>query len=234
MSTDDEKAPADAALMFDLMQTQRRRTQSRLVRRYAWLLLVWAAAWGVGFTALWFGRDIGGVPVLPAIVAWIVFAACMVIAIVWSIVTGIRSGNSGIRGRSVLQGTLYGWSWTISMVGAWFLTVGLQRAGLAADVATLLYPALYIFLVGVLYLAGGALWRSIAQYVLGVVMIAVVIVATFIGAPWHFLVYATLGPVAMIVGSFLLWRGILPAESPEPRRASAADAAEPREHGEPS
>jgi len=219
MSNEDPDARADAERMFALMQSQRRSTQSRLMRGYAVLLVVWAAAWAIGFSALWFGRDIGGVDLLSAPVAWIVFGVCMVTAIVWSIVTGVRSG-AGIRGRSRYQGMLYGWSWTISMVGAWLLLVGLQRAGLPAHLAALLYPGMFVLIVGVLYLAGGALWRAPVQYALGIVMIAVVVVATFAGAPYHYLVYAIAGPVAMLVVAVLLVRGLLPVE---PRRDQADD-----------
>ncbi|MBD3943727.1 hypothetical protein IF188_18705 [Microbacterium sp. NEAU-LLC] len=217
MTTDDPRAEAER--MFDLMQSQRRSTQSRLLRGYAVLLMVWAAAWAIGFTTLWFGQGIGGVDLIPAPVAWTVFGLCMVAAIVWSIVAGIRTG-SGIRGRSRFQGALYGWSWTISMVGTWMLLFGVQRAGLSAELAALLYPGAFVLMVGVLYLAGGALWRAPVQYALGVVMIAVAVVATFVGAPVHYLVYAVVGPVAMLVVAILLVRGLLPVE---PRREQTDD-----------
>lgn len=220
MTTEDPDAPTDAAHMFELMQSQRRSTQRKLLRGYTILLLVWAAAWAVGFGALWFGQGVGGADVLPAPVAWSVFGACILGAIIWSIVTGVRSGASGIRGRSQLQGMLYGWSWTISMVGTWLLLMGVQRAGLSTEAAALLYPGAFVLMVGVLYLAGGALWRSPVQYVLGIVMIALVAIATFVGAPYHYLVYAIAGPIAMIVVAVLLARGVLPVE---PRRESAHD-----------
>jgi len=214
MVTDDPGTRADAERMYDLMQSQRRSTQSRLLRGYAVLLVVWAAAWAIGFGALWCGRDIGGVDLLPTPVAWIVFGVCMVAAIVWSIITGIRTG-AGIRGRSRFQGMLYGWSWTISMVGTWLLLVGLQRAGLSDELAALLYPGAFALIVGVLYLAGGALWRAPVQYALGIVIIVVAVAATFAGTPYNFLVYAIAGPIAMVIVAVLLVRGLLPVE---PRR----------------
>jgi len=219
MSTDDSGTRADAERMYDLMQSQRRSTQSRLLRGYAVLLVVWAAAWAIGFGALWCGHDIGGVDLLPTAVAWIVFGACMVVAIVWSIITGVRSG-AGIRGRSRFQGMLYGWSWTISMVGTWLLLVGLQRAGLPDELAALIYPGAFALIVGVLYLAGGALWRAPVQYALGIVIIAVAVAATFMGTPFNFLVYAIAGPIAMLIVAVLLVRGLLPVE---PRREPSHD-----------
>lgn len=202
----------DAAQMFDVMQSTRRRTQSLLTRVYTGLLFVWAGAWFLGFGALWLGDGIGGVDVIPAPVAWIIFGVLIAVAIVWSIVAGVRSASAGIRGKSQLQGALYGNSWMISMMGGWLILAGLQRSGMPQETANLLYPAMFAFVVGILYLAGGAVWRSPAQYVLGIVMIAVVVVATFAGSPWHYLIYATAGPAAMIVVAVMMLRGVLPAE----------------------
>lgn len=224
MNTEPERradAAAEAARMLDLMNSQRRSTQSRLVRSYTQLLIVWAAAWAVGFGALWFGRDIGGVPLLPLAVAWTVFGLSLAVAVAWSITAGVRSAGSGIRGGSQLQGALYGWSWTISMIAAWLLVSGLQRAGMSQELANLLYPGLFVMLVGVLYLAGGALWRSPVQYVLGIVLIAIAVAATFVGSPHNFLVFATAGPLAMLVVAVLMFRGILPHE---PRRRDTVEA----------
>lgn len=206
----------DPAEMLALLQQQRRTTQSRLVRRYTWVLVVWALAWAVGFGALWFGRDIGGVDVLPAPVAWTVFAVCIGIGAVFSIVVGILAG-ADTRGRSRFQGMLYGWSWTISMLGVAALTAGFQRAGLEQQLAAVLYPALFILVVGILYLGGGALWRSPIQFVLGIIMIAVAVTATFVGPPTHYLIYGTVGPAAMLVAAVLLARGVLPYEPSPPQ-----------------
>lgn len=202
--------------MLTLLRDQQRLTQSRLVRSYVVLLVVWAAAWAIGF-GLIYAATASPSSVAPS-VAWPVFAACIVLSIIWSIVTGIRSASSGIRGTSSVQGMLYGWSWTLGMVGASAVLAGIQRAGLEPGVAALLYPAVFALIVGVLYLAGGALWRSLPQYVLGAVFIVVAAVATFLGTPTHYLVYAVAGPIAMLVVAILLARGVLPLE---PRRDAA-------------
>ena len=63
-----------------------------------------------------------------------------------------------------------------------------------------------MFVVGVMYLAGGALWRAVPMFVLGVILIVVAVGATFIGTPTHYLVYATVGPAAMLlVAALMLW-----------------------------
>ncbi len=207
---------ADPATMLELMRAQRRRTQQWTMRNYVLMLVIWAAAWAVGFLAVWSAEATGGSPWprIPQPVAWSVFGVVILGAIVFSIVAGIRSG-AGVRGPSRLSGMLYGWSWSVSMVGAWLLLTALQRTGLPPEALSLLSPAIFILLVGVLYLTGGALWRSPVQFALGIVMILTAVAATFAGAPAHHLIYATVGPVAMLVVAVLLARGIISAEEAE-------------------
>lgn len=217
MTTDEE--PLDPARMFELMQSTRRHTQRKLDRIYAGLLFAWAVAWFFGFGALWFAKDVGGVALIDTGVAWAIFGVLIVAGIVWSVVSGVRSASSGIHGRSQLQGALYGNAWAISMVGTTLITTGLRRSGVSEQTANLMYPAMFILIVGVLYLAGGAVWRSPALYALGIAMIVVASVATFIGSPYHFLLYATVGPAAMVTVGVMTLRGIIPAE---PRLKAAA------------
>lgn len=161
---------------------------------------------------LWFTRDVGGVDAIPTAWGWTVFAVSMVVAIVWSAVVGIRASGDGIKRRSQLQGALYGVAWTIAMIAAYLLLAGLQKNGLSFELASLLYPALCVMLVGLLYLAGGALWRAVPMYVLGCILIATAVTATFFGAPIHYLVYATVGPIAMaVVAALMIWGPLRPS-----------------------
>lgn len=210
--TPDEE-PAAPADMLDLMRTQRRRTQQWERRTYVVMLVTWAVAWTVGFGALWSAQSTGGNPWfrLPAAASWTTFGLLMAIGILVSIVAGIRS-SAGLRGPSRLSGMLYGWSWTISMIAAGLLLGAIGRMGLPDVTTSVLAPALFALLVGVLYLSGGAIWRSPVQYVLGIVMIATVIAASYAGAPTHYLLYATVGPVAMLAVAIMMARGVLPAE----------------------
>ena len=209
--------PADPAAMLNLMRDQRRRTQRWELRLYVVMLVAWAVSWGIGFGALWSAESTGGNPWLriPDAVAWAVFGGLLVAAIIISIVAGVRSGTA-VRGPSRLAGALYGWSWTISMVAAWGVLTAVRRAGLSDSAMSVLAPALFILIVGVLYLAGGALWRSTVQYALGVVMIVTVVGASFAGAPTHHLIYATVGPAAMLTVAVMMARGVFTTQE-EPR-----------------
>ncbi|GAA2988894.1 hypothetical protein JOD63_001659 [Microbacterium terrae] len=208
-------AATDPRQMLDLLEKTRRETIRRMTGRYAGLVVLWAVAWGIGFSALWLTTGVGGVDLLPTATGWWIFGGSLAVAIVWSAFVGIRAAGDGIRGRSQLQGALYGCSWTIVMIAAALFIWALQRNGLPHDMEQLIWPGLYIFLVGVLYLAGGALWRAVPMYILGGVLIVIVIVATFFGAPTHFLVYAIAGPVAMLAVAALMYWGPIEAYSPE-------------------
>lgn len=210
---DRDDVPADPAAMLDMMREQERRTQQWSYRIAVLQLTIWAFTWIVGFFFLWSSEATGGNPWfrVPAPLAWTVFGVTMALAAIASIVAGIRSG-AGVRGPSKLSGAMYGWSWSISMVGAWLLLNAAIRAGMSTDVVNLIAPALFILIVGVLYLAGGALWHSPAQFVLGCVMIVTAVVASFVGSPTHYLIYATVGPASMLIVAALLARGILPSE----------------------
>lgn len=209
----DDETSADPAAMLALMQRQQRRTAHWLNRSYATMLITWAAAWIIGFAAIWSAAEGGGNPFfrVPTAPAWIVFGVALVTGAVVSIVVGVRSG-AGVRGPSRLAGALYGWAWSLSMFGAGLLLGAVQRAGADAEVMAVLSPAIFALLVGVLYLAGGALWRSPVQYALGIVMIATAVCASYAGAPMNYLVYATVGPVAMLIVATLMLRGVIPAE----------------------
>ncbi|QLD12737.1 hypothetical protein [Microbacterium oleivorans] len=214
MSTDpSDEQQADPAAMLALMQQQRRRTVHWANRSYATMLITWAAAWAIGFGAIWSADVGGGNPWLriPAAPAWIVFGVATVSAIVVSVVAGVRSGV-GTRGPSRLSGAMYGWSWTLSMTGAGLLIGAIQRTGADATTMAVTTPALFVLIVGILYLAGGALVRSPVQYALGIVMIVTAIVASYAGTPTNYLVYATVGPLAMVVVATLMLRGVIPAE----------------------
>lgn len=209
----DDEQSADPAAMLALMQRQQRRTAHWVNRGYAIMLITWASAWIIGFGAIWSATAGGGNPFfrMPTALAWAVFGVALVTGAVVSIVMGIRSGV-GVRGPSRLAGAMYGWAWSVSMFGAGLLLGAVQRAGADAEVMAVLSPAVFALLVGVLYLAGGALWRSPVQYALGIVMIATAIGASYAGAPTNYLVYATVGPAAMLVVAILMLRGVLPAE----------------------
>lgn len=50
---------------------------------------------------------------------------------------------------------MYGWAWFIGFTGIYLINTGVEGAGTSDEVLALLWNALPVLLVGVLYLAGG-------------------------------------------------------------------------------
>lgn len=200
------------------MRTQRRRTRSRLDRQYALLLLIWAGAWLIGFLTLWSAADTGGNPWwrVPDAVAWTLFTVVNVAGIVASGVVGTLASQRGIRGRSWLSGLFYGLSWPISIAAAAMFGGAIVRTGASFDTLAVLFPGLFLIMIGMMYLFGAALDRSTIQFVLGVIVIVLAVVGGYAGSPTNYLIYGTLGPAALFIVAILTLRGILPADDPRP------------------
>lgn len=209
----DGEAALAPSEMLALMRDQQRTTRNRLDRALYILLGTWAVAWFVGFLALWSAEDGGANPLLriPTTTAFVVFGVVMVVGIIVSVVSGISMGR-GMRGRSNTAGALYGVSWSISMMGAWFFAASLLRQVQDPALAPLLMPGIFALTIGVLYMAGAAMSRSGAQFALGVAVIVLAVVATALGAPMHYLVYGTVGPLIFIAFIVLLRTGVIASE----------------------
>lgn len=209
----DENTPLDAEQMLALMREQRISTRRGMDRGLYLILFSWAIGWFVGFLSMWSAESAGGNPWfrIPDVPAAVVFGACIVAASVLSIVGGISMGR-GVRGRSADAGRYYGWSWSISMLGGWLFGSALLLHGMPKDLIAVFFPGLFIIIVGVLYMAGAGITRSSAQFWLGVVMVALVVLASTVGAPEHYLIYGLTGPAVMVTFVMLLRLGIISGE----------------------
>jgi len=201
---DTDDAPLDPAAMLALSERQQQRIANTAVGPVAWLLAVWGVAWTVGFLVFWSGYAESGSPVLiPLGLAVPVFSACIVAAIVVSAVIGIRM-NRGIRGSSNFSGAVYGVSWSIGSIAVWLIGTALIKAGMPHDVAMLFFPAGYALMVGLLYIAGAAIWQDKGQLILGIWITAVGVGATFAGFPTNLFVMAVLGGGGFLAGAIAI------------------------------
>ena len=95
---------------------------------------------------------------------------------------------------------MYGWAWplgfgALTLVNFRVIALG----GLSDDAASLLWSGSALLLVGVLYLAGGALWQSLPMYALGVWMLVTGALSVLVGVPGNFLVLALGGGGGMLL-----------------------------------
>lgn len=88
---------------------------------------------------------------------------------------------------------MYGWSWALGFGALSAINMGLIRMGLTHDQIAMLWPASSLLIVGVLYLAGGALWRDRFQFGLGVWILFADAVSVFAGIPANYVVLAVSG-----------------------------------------
>ncbi|GAB3297971.1 hypothetical protein EK0264_16505 [Epidermidibacterium keratini] len=202
--------PAEAVALID---KERAHASRRELRSTAAIVAVWGVVWLVGYLAVWSGAD-GGNPwfTLPDGVQWWILGGLVIAGIVVSATLGITMG-SGHRGPSNRVGALYGISFALGTLVLMLFDIGLVRAGLDATQASLLFPGTFTLLIGALYLAGSTAGRrgvDIDQYGAGVALLIAVVIATFVGAPHHLLVYAAAGFVFFVGAWILLRRGQQP------------------------
>jgi hypothetical protein len=188
-----------------LIERQQQEARRRLGVNVALFYGPWGAAYLLGFGSIFLTyptsvplRLPGGV---AAVITTVLFAAAMVI----SVVTGTRAGR-GLRGPSRVAGAMYGWSWTLGFGALAAVNIGVTRLGLPDDAVTLLWSGSSLLLVGVLYLAGGALWQDRFQYGLGVWMLVSGAGSVLAEVPGNFAVVSLAGGGGLLLaaGYFLL------------------------------
>ncbi|MER3389740.1 MAG: hypothetical protein RJQ01_06870 [Microcella sp.] len=169
-----------------------------------WILGVWGVAWLVGFGALWSAYDDGNPWFqLPPAVAAVIFAAALVAAMAISGWIAIRL-NRGVRGPSNFSGAVYGIGWPIAGFSAYLMGVALALNGMDRELQSLFFPAIFALVAGVMYIMSAAIWRSVDQLVLGIIIIVTGTAAPFFGAPTNNLVMAVLGGGAFLVAAVVM------------------------------
>jgi hypothetical protein len=182
-ATDSEEPPS-AADALAIIEQERSRTAAGLTPNLALLYGAWGLAWLAGF-GISYVTDADILHLSPG-VAITVVAATFALAVVISIVQGVRAGR-GVRGPSERTGAMYGFSWMIAFIGMGLLLAGIS---MPEEIASVIYPAAFVLLTGAMYLFGGTLWNDRIQYALGTWLIVVAAASTFIGHPGNYLALA--------------------------------------------
>ncbi len=196
----DDDQPLDPAASAALIAAQRARVQAETDVDGRLLFGVWGVAWLLGFGAMY-----GVAGDRPALdwspeVASAVFAGLLLTAAVVTAVH-IARRTSGVHGDSAAQGAMYGWSWFLGFAGIFALSAALVNAGAEPVVVETAMTVASPLVVGVLYMAGAAIWRDRTQFALGVWIVVVTIGAAFAGMPAMLAVMALAGGGGMLVGA---------------------------------
>ncbi|MDQ6641784.1 MAG: hypothetical protein M3Y66_04735 [Actinomycetota bacterium] len=196
----DEDSPLSAEESLALIESQRREVHRRLGVNVALFYGPWGAAYLFGFGSAFLTYPSAVPSRLSGTVAGVISGVLFAVAVVVSIVIGTRGGR-GVRGPSRMVGAMYGWSWTLAFSALTAVNIGVTRRGLPADTATLLWSGSTLVLVGVLYLAGGALWQDRFQYGLGVWMLVTGAASVLAGVPGNFAVLSLAGGGGLLLAA---------------------------------
>lgn len=195
----DPDGPLSPEAMLQLVHDQQRHVRRTHLSPIPWMMATWGVAWTVGFLLMW-SVPPGGNPWfrVPSEMASTSFAVLLIMAMAISAFLGFRIGR-GVKGPSTFAGAVYGISWFLCGGAFAALGVALVRNGMSSELASLFFPSAFALMAGALYLAGAALWRSVSQLVLGILLLLVGAVSPFFGAPANNLVLAVLGGGGFLV-----------------------------------
>ncbi|MBI4941970.1 MAG: hypothetical protein HY830_14600 [Actinobacteria bacterium] len=187
--TDDATRGPDPAAMLAVAEEQQARALRLLEPDGAVIYGAWGVAWLVGPGLMWLSR---AHDVLPIGVAGAVFAALLLGA---GAVTAVHVGRrtQGVQGVSQQTGALHGWSWFLGFATLTAIMAATARAGASDDLLALLWTALSCLVVGVLYMAAGALWRDLVQYSIGVWILVIGAAGALAGVPTNQLLMSLAG-----------------------------------------
>jgi hypothetical protein len=197
----DDDAGMSPEASMELIARERRHVGKRLGVNPAPIFALWGVAFLVGWGACYLAVPQGPGPFLPVWAAITILVVLYAAAIALPIVIGVRAGR-GVRGPSRLTGAMYGWGWALGFGALAVINAGLYRQGMAEETVSLLWSGTALLVTGLMYLAGGMLWRDLSQYALGVWMLVAAAGSVFAGMPGDFLVLSLAGG-----GGFLLWAG---------------------------
>ncbi len=213
MEPTEGSAQLSAAESLAMIEHQRARVGRELDINPVVLYATWGVTWVLGFTA--FALVAADVVAAPWWVGAVVFFGLLLAAMV---VTGVHIGRAtrGVRGVSAEVGAMYGWSWALGFAALTAINSGLINMGLTDQQIAVLWPASSLLIVGVLYLAGGALWRDRLQFGLGVWVLITDAASVFAGVPANYVVLAVAGGGGFLVAA--AWFAVRRRHSDVPAR----------------
>ncbi len=200
--------PASPAESLRLIDAQRKQAARAFFGTPVPILALWGVAWTLGFGAYYVTAADGHH--LPAWVAGVVLALLGAAATAASVVQFVRQ-RRGLRGPSPSVAARYFWSWPIATLAMAVFDLGLDRQGLPGSVQSLLWSASFLFVAGLLYLAGGVLFGDTVMFALGAWTVVVAGASTFAGVPGNFAVLSLAGGGGLLLAAAVLRPRFRPA-----------------------
>ena len=186
--------PVDPAAALAAIDDAQQRTVRALRPSPLGMFVPWGLGYLVGFGGVWLATR----GVLPDGVVTALLVVASVVPLVSTTVTLARSSR-GVSGPSRRVGTLYGWAWLLGFAALVVINLRIGTLGVPGPTLSLIWSGSALLLVGLLYLAGGALWNHVPQYVLGVWTLVTAVATVLVGYPTNFAVLALAGGGGFVV-----------------------------------
>lgn len=187
----------DPSSILRSIDDDQRRAQQALSPNVTLLYTVWGVAWLLGFLAVYATFIPDGDPLLPTAVGLSLGGVLLVTAIILSATHSARR-STGSRGPSVVQGAIYGNIYPVSFTLMGLLGWRLSSAGISNETMLSYWVAATCLIVGILFLAGAAMWNERSQLVFGIWIVAVGLLSIAI-APPHNLLAGAVGGLGFLV-----------------------------------
>ncbi|MDF2710337.1 MAG: hypothetical protein K0R62_5989 [Nonomuraea muscovyensis] len=150
----------------------------------------WGVAWLLGFGTLFLHYGLDGEPYLPISQMQAVGVQLCLQVLAGAVAAyGITKMSGRVRGDSSARGMMYGYAWFAGMMLMVVIAMRMSPQ-LPPDESGLLWAAVSMLVVGVLYMAGGAIWLDWTMFFVGVCVLAVDAIGVLLGAGWHALLAA--------------------------------------------
>ncbi len=199
MNTRHEDLPLDPATMLEIADDSQRTATTRLAPDDRLLYLVWGLAWLVAFLARWMtsGDDpLVNAPTVGGVIYGVAIASAAVI-------TGfhVQRRVRGVGGATARAGQRWGMTWAVAFTAYPFILGGIDSAGGSDALIGVLAPVLAVFIVGLMYMVGGALWDDSIGFVTGIWTIVIAATAAIVGVNAHLLVLGIGGGGGLFVAA---------------------------------
>jgi hypothetical protein len=205
MDDADERPPASPAETLLLIETERAAAERSMSPDPRLTYVPWGVAWLVGHGLLYlrYGPDDQVLVPMPGWLPLAVLYVLLVAAMVITARTGIQAGRH-VKGESSTRGLLFGLSWFAAFASVAVIAGRLSDKLPSAEVG-LLWAGLSVAVVGVLYMAGAAIWQSREMFILGVWISVANIAGILAGPGWHALITSVAGGGGLLVGGLVAW-----------------------------
>lgn len=197
----------DPARILGGIEADARQARQAMSPNQLLLFSLWGSAWVIAFLALFLTFAPAASPLLPKFLGVGIAVLAFVLAIVISAVHSAQRG-AGTKGPSMVEGAIYGNTFTLGIIFAGLLGWRLHAAGLdSLGLLTFALGALCL-VVGVLVIAGSLIFNDRTQLIFGAWILVVGMLSLAVPAPYNLLAGA-LGGLGLIVLGLL--HGFKPA-----------------------